>query len=54
MMNHIHNKYQGAGASAVILGCTELPLIIDSKMTLLDILDSKTILGDAAIQDAKV
>ena len=53
-MNHILNKYQDAGASAVILGCTELPLIIDSKMTSLDILDSTTILGDAAIQAAKV
>lgn len=53
-MNHILNKYQDAGANAVILGCTELPLIIDSKMTSLDILDSTTILGDAAIQAAKV
>lgn len=53
-MSHILNKHQDAGARAVILGCTELPLIIDSKMTSLDILDSTTILGDAAIQAAKI
>jgi aspartate racemase len=47
-------KYQEEGASAVILGCTELPLIINSKMTSLDVLDSTVILGNAAIQAAKI
>ena len=49
----ILNKYQAAGVTAVILGCTELPLIIKADITALDVLDSTKILGDAAIQAAK-
>jgi len=49
----ILKKSQCSGVDAVILGCTELPLIIDSSMTDMTVLDSTTILGNAAIESAK-
>ncbi|GGB14201.1 hypothetical protein GCM10007414_29530 [Agarivorans gilvus] len=52
-MKLLINKYQQAGANAVILGCTELPLIINAQLSALAILDSTTILGGAVIQAAK-
>jgi len=52
-MKLLLNKYQQAGADAVILGFTELPLIINAHLSALATIDSTTILGDAAIQAAK-
>lgn len=44
------NNNQKLDVDGVILGCTELPLIINNKITEISILDSTKILGDAAIE----
>jgi aspartate racemase len=40
-----------AGAEAVILGCTELPLLIDQTMTNIPLLDSLQLLADASCRE---
>jgi aspartate/glutamate racemase len=45
------------GVDGVILGCTELPMIINGSMTTLALFDSATLLAGAALDraiDAKV
>ena len=51
-MQSLLSKYAQQGVDSVILGCTELPLIIDEALTQLAILDSTQILGAAAIKAA--
>lgn len=51
-MQSLLSKFAQQGVDSVILGCTELPLIIDEALTQLAILDSTQILGDAAIKAA--
>ena len=51
-MQGLLSKYAQQGLDSVILGCTELPLIIDEALTQLALLDSTQILADAAIKAA--
>lgn len=48
----IINKFKDKKCDAVILGCTELPLIIDSANSPLPTLDSTRLLARAALQQA--
>jgi len=48
----IINKLKAKNCDAVILGCTELPLIIDSECSPLPTLDSTRLLARAALQKA--
>jgi aspartate racemase len=43
---------QAHGADAVILGCTEIPLLVDAAHSVLPILDSTRILARAALREA--
>ena len=45
-------RLQGQGCDAVVLGCTEIPLLIDDRTSSLPTLDSTRILGRAAIRKA--
>jgi len=45
-------KYARAGADGVILGCTELPLVVTKVNSCLPILDSTIALSDAAVEYA--
>lgn len=45
-------RLQAAGAEAVILGCTEIPLIIDDSNSALPTLDSTRLLARAALRRA--
>jgi aspartate racemase len=45
-------RLKGAGCDAVILGCTEIPLIIDDSNSALPTLDSTRLLARAALQRA--
>ena len=48
----IINKFKDKNCDAVILGCTELPLIIDSENAPLPTLDSTRLLARAALKQA--
>ena len=45
-------RMKGAGCDAVVLGCTEIPLIIDDTTSPLPALDSTRILAQAALEKA--
>ena len=45
-------RMKGAGCDAVVLGCTEIPLIVDDSVSPLPTLDSTRILVRAAIRKA--
>lgn len=45
-------RLQQAGCDAVILGCTELPLVIDAENSVLPVLDSTRLLARAALYRA--
>jgi aspartate racemase len=45
---------RGQGCDAVILGCTEIPLIIDDSNASLPTLDSTRLLARAAVRRALV
>ena len=45
-------RMQGGGCEAVILGCTEIPLIIDDTNSPLPVLDSTRLLARAALRKA--
>jgi aspartate racemase len=49
---HVIARMKGEGCDAVILGCTEIPLIIDETNSPLPILDSTRLLARAALQRA--
>ena len=50
--SRVISKYASMGVDGVILGCTELPLIINGSMTKLALFDSATLLADAALDRA--
>ncbi|MCK4285974.1 MAG: amino acid racemase, partial [Candidatus Lokiarchaeota archaeon] len=50
--NRVIKKFKDNGCDAVILGCTEIPLLIDTKDCPLPVLDSTRLLARAAIQKA--
>lgn len=43
-------KYALEGAGGVILGCTELPLVVTKENSYLPVLDSTIALADAAVE----
>lgn len=47
-------QMRSRGCDAVVLGCTELPLIIDEGDAVLPTLDSTRLLADAALQRARL
>jgi aspartate racemase len=49
---HVVGRLKGEGCDAVVLGCTEIPLIIDDRSSPLPTLDSTRILARAAIRKA--
>ena len=48
----VTNRLKDAGCDALILGCTELPLIIDDEASALPTLDSTRLLARAALRHA--
>jgi aspartate racemase len=50
--NSVIQKLKDKGCDAVILGCTEIPLLIDPKDCPLPILDSTRLLARAALEEA--
>ena len=49
---HVLQEHATAGVDGAILGCTELPLIVDERLTNLTLFDSATLLAEAAIEHA--
>ncbi|MBI5724696.1 MAG: amino acid racemase [Planctomycetes bacterium] len=50
--NHLIQKLKDRGCDAVVLGCTELPLLADSAVCPLPTLDSTRLLARAAIKES--
>lgn len=50
--NEVIGKYKDAGCDAVVLGCTEIPLIVDPNDCPLPTLDSTRLLARAALNEA--
>ncbi|MGD8993288.1 MAG: aspartate/glutamate racemase family protein, partial [Desulfobacterales bacterium] len=50
--NEIIEKLKGRGCDAAILGCTEIPLLVDPDDCPLPVLDSTRLLARAAIKKA--
>ncbi|MGA8830399.1 MAG: aspartate/glutamate racemase family protein, partial [Desulfomonilaceae bacterium] len=50
--NTVIQKLKGQGCDAAILGCTEIPLIVDPKDCPLPTLDSTRLLAKAALRKA--
>jgi aspartate racemase len=50
--NRVIEKLKTQGCDAVVLGCTEIPLIVDPKDCPLPTLDSTRLLAGAALQKA--
>lgn len=48
----ICESYEKEGAQAIILGCTELPLVVDSKKAKYNFFDTLDILADTALEKA--
>ena len=48
--HQIIEELKGYGCDAVVLGCTELPLLVGDEETLLPVLDSTRILAQAALK----
>jgi aspartate racemase len=46
----IIERLRGAGCDAVVLGCTEIPLLIDDSVSPLPTLDSTRLLARAALR----
>ena len=51
IMRNIIRTLQKRGCEAVILGCTELPLLVDQKFAEIPVLDSLALLADAACEE---
>ena len=51
-LNSVIFKLREAGCNAVILGCTELPLLVDPEDCPLPVLDSTRLLARAALEEA--
>ena len=52
MFSGCHRADEGEGCDAVILGCTEIPLIMDDSNSPLPTLDSTRLLARAALRRA--
>ncbi len=50
--NEVFRKLKGKGCDAVVLGCTEIPLLVDPNDCPLPTLDSTRLLARAALQEA--
>lgn len=50
--NEVIETFRERGCDAVILGCTEIPLIVDPNESLLPVLDSTRLLARAALKKA--
>ncbi len=50
----VGRRLEESGAEAIILGCTELPLVLGPDSLGLPVLDSNLILAEAALREAKV
>jgi aspartate racemase len=51
-LQRVIERMQGAGCDAVVLGCTEIPLVIGDRNSPLPTLDSTRLLARAALQRA--
>ena len=51
-VSRVLQKHASAGIDGVILGCTELPLIVNASNTSLALFDSAALLAEAAIEEA--
>jgi len=51
-INKIIDELKGKGCDAVVLGCTEIPLLINQENSSLPILDSTRLLARAALKEA--
>ena len=51
-LRSVIDRFKAAGCDAVILGCTELPLIVDDTVSALPTLDSTRLLARAALRRA--
>ena len=49
---HVIHKLREAGCDAVVLGCTEIPLLVEQKDSPLPVLDSTRLLARAALKRA--
>ena len=52
VFHHIISRMKDEGCDAVVLGCTEIPLLIDDTSSPLRTLDSTRILARAALRRA--
>lgn len=52
MLQSVIHELRESGADSVVLGCTELPLVLDEETSELPILDSTRLLADAAVRFA--
>ena len=52
--NEVIQNLQTRGCDAAVLGCTEIPLIVDPRDCPLPVLDSTRLLARAAIKEALV
>ncbi|MEE9554781.1 MAG: amino acid racemase [candidate division Zixibacteria bacterium] len=50
--NRVIKRFKNSGADAVVLGCTEIPLVIDPAECSLPVLDSTRMLARAALRKA--
>jgi len=50
--NEVAEELKGRGCDAVVLGCTEIPLIVNPEDTPLPTLDSTRLLARAALKKA--
>ncbi len=50
--NRVIQEMKGNGCDAVVLGCTEIPLLVDPKDCPLPVLDSTRLLARAALEEA--
>jgi aspartate racemase len=51
-LSRVLESHAAAGIDGVILGCTELPMIINESTTSLALFDSATLLADTAVEEA--
>jgi aspartate racemase len=51
-IKEIINKMRNDGAEAVVLGCTDIPLLINQNDSLLPLFDSLQVLADASLNKA--
>ncbi|MFY9860517.1 MAG: aspartate/glutamate racemase family protein, partial [Candidatus Cybelea sp.] len=48
----VTEHFDAAGCDAVVLGCTELPLVLDDSNSAVPVLDSTRLLAQAAVRHA--